>query len=185
MAIAEKEKNLRASVQSREAVGLNTLRKKARVKETIIQAFLFICGAISILTTIGIVYELGKESLLFFSRRQWELTNKPVVEDIEASWTTFEVGSSGSPISVGDLIRLENEIMRVEAVGSDRITVERGVDGTEVTPHPEGREIEVAETVTHPAAQKRLSGSFDDFVYPQLNHLRLTLNIIERYGIPG
>jgi len=31
-----------------------------------IQGFLFLCGALSILTTIGIVYELGKESLGFF-----------------------------------------------------------------------------------------------------------------------
>jgi len=31
-----------------------------------IRGFLFVCGAISIATTVGIVYELGKESLLFF-----------------------------------------------------------------------------------------------------------------------
>lgn len=42
------------------------LRKKTRWGETIIQSFLFICGAISILTTLGIVYVLGRESLLFF-----------------------------------------------------------------------------------------------------------------------
>lgn len=43
------------------------LRKRRRLGESIIQGFLFVCGAISILTTLGIVYELGKESLLFFS----------------------------------------------------------------------------------------------------------------------
>lgn len=42
------------------------LRKKPRLGETFIQGFLFFCGAVSILTTLGIVYELGKESLLFF-----------------------------------------------------------------------------------------------------------------------
>lgn len=31
-----------------------------------IQGFLFFCGAFSILTTLGIVYEIGKEALLFF-----------------------------------------------------------------------------------------------------------------------
>jgi phosphate transport system permease protein len=148
MAMAEKEKNISTFAKTRETVTLETLRKRPRVRETLIQAFLFICGAISIFTTIGIVYELGKESLLFFSRRQWELTNKPVVEDIEASWITFEVGSSGAPISPGDFIRLEDEVMRVETVRGDRITVERGVDGTAVVTHPAGREIEVAETVT-------------------------------------
>lgn len=44
----------------------SSLAKQPRIGETIIQGFLFICGAISILTTVGIVYELGKEALLFF-----------------------------------------------------------------------------------------------------------------------
>ena len=42
------------------------LLKKPRLKESVIQGFLFLCGAISIFTTLGIVYELGKESWLFF-----------------------------------------------------------------------------------------------------------------------
>ncbi|REK21614.1 MAG: phosphate ABC transporter permease subunit PstC [Actinobacteria bacterium] len=44
----------------------SSLTGKARPGELAIRAFLFLCGAISIATTIGIVYELGKESLLFF-----------------------------------------------------------------------------------------------------------------------
>jgi phosphate transport system permease protein len=43
------------------------LRKRPRIGETIVQALLFFSGAVSILTTIGIVYILGRESLLFFS----------------------------------------------------------------------------------------------------------------------
>ncbi|MCB9149925.1 MAG: phosphate ABC transporter permease subunit PstC [Caldilineaceae bacterium] len=42
------------------------LRRQRRPGETLIQVFLFLCGAISILTTIGIVYILGRESWLFF-----------------------------------------------------------------------------------------------------------------------
>ncbi len=42
------------------------LRKKARPTEAIIQSFLFFCGVVSILTTLGIVFELGKEAWLFF-----------------------------------------------------------------------------------------------------------------------
>lgn len=42
------------------------LRKRSRPSETIIQGFLLLCGVISIFTTIGIVYELGKEAWLFF-----------------------------------------------------------------------------------------------------------------------
>lgn len=44
----------------------NGLMKQPRIGETLIQGFLFICGAISIFTTIGILYELGKEAWLFF-----------------------------------------------------------------------------------------------------------------------
>ena len=44
------------------------LRKRPRVGETIIQVLLFFAGAISILTTIGIVYELGKEAMNFFTQ---------------------------------------------------------------------------------------------------------------------
>lgn len=43
------------------------LKKKKRWNEVFIQGFLFFCGFVSILTTIGIVFELGKESMLFFS----------------------------------------------------------------------------------------------------------------------
>lgn len=42
------------------------LRKRPRFGESLVEAFLFFCGAISILTTIGIVFVLGEESLLFF-----------------------------------------------------------------------------------------------------------------------
>jgi len=44
----------------------NPLRYRPRRGEFLIRGFLFFCGAFSILTTIGIVYELGKEALLFF-----------------------------------------------------------------------------------------------------------------------
>jgi len=44
-----------------------SLRKRPRPGETAIQGFLFVCGAISIFTTVGIIYVLGRESLLFFS----------------------------------------------------------------------------------------------------------------------
>jgi len=44
-----------------------SLRRKARLGENTIEVLLFISASASILTTIGIVYELFKESLLFFS----------------------------------------------------------------------------------------------------------------------
>ena len=44
------------------------LRRRYRLGESLIQGFLFFCGAVSILTTIGIAYVLGKEALLFFKK---------------------------------------------------------------------------------------------------------------------
>ena len=46
------------------------LRRKRRWGEIIIQSLLFFSGFFSIFTTIGIVYELGKEALLFFQMPQ-------------------------------------------------------------------------------------------------------------------
>ena len=43
-----------------------SFKRRFRLGETMVQGFLFLCGAISILTTIGIVYVLGRESFLFF-----------------------------------------------------------------------------------------------------------------------
>lgn len=45
---------------------VNSLRRKPRWGETIVQLLLFFSGFFSIFTTVGIVYELGKEALLFF-----------------------------------------------------------------------------------------------------------------------
>ena len=42
------------------------LRRRFRLGEMLVQVFLFACGGFSILTTIGIVYVLGRESMLFF-----------------------------------------------------------------------------------------------------------------------
>jgi phosphate transport system permease protein len=49
------------------------LRKRRRVGEALIQGFLFVCGAISILTTAGIIYVLAQEAWLFFSRPEVNL----------------------------------------------------------------------------------------------------------------
>jgi phosphate transport system permease protein len=43
------------------------LRKRIRIGENAIQGFLFFCGSISILTTLGIVYVLLREALHFFA----------------------------------------------------------------------------------------------------------------------
>lgn len=147
MAVSEKEHSLRSHPSS-EMEMLRSLRKRPRIRESLIQIFLFVCGAISILTTVGIVYELSKESLLFFTRKQWELTNKPLMEDVEAGWTTFEVGPSGAALNPGDLIRVDNEMMQIERVLGSQLTVERGIQNTSPAAHAAGIEIESAKQVT-------------------------------------
>jgi phosphate transport system permease protein len=42
------------------------LKKKPRIGESIIQALLFLAGILSVFTMVAIVYELGKEAMLFF-----------------------------------------------------------------------------------------------------------------------
>jgi phosphate transport system permease protein len=82
---------------SRAAVAAQTedirqaLQKHPRFGETIIQGFLFVCAALSILTTIGIVYELGKEAMLFFN-------NNVLVTIV----TTSRVGSDGRVEVIGE-----------------------------------------------------------------------------------
>ena len=46
------------------------LQKKMRFSENVIQGFLFFCGALSILTTIGIIYVLLREAIPFFLQPQ-------------------------------------------------------------------------------------------------------------------
>lgn len=49
------------------------LRRRPRWNETLIQGFLFFCGAVSILTTVGIVIVLLEESLRFFASPEVDL----------------------------------------------------------------------------------------------------------------
>jgi len=77
MYMQEKSTTLRVGMIDTEAGERMTpameLRRRARPGESLIQGFLFVCGAFSILTTLGIVYVLGKESLLFFNSPQVNL----------------------------------------------------------------------------------------------------------------
>jgi phosphate transport system permease protein len=124
------------------------LKKKHRPGEFVIQAFLFFAGALSIFTTIGIVYGLGKESVAFFTRQLWENTNKPLVIPVGPTDTTLEVGTSGQTINPEDIIRISDEIMLVTAVNGTFLIVERGYQGTEAEAHDAGRIIQRSNSVT-------------------------------------
>jgi phosphate transport system permease protein len=117
------------------------LIRRPRLRESIIYAFLFVCGALSILTTIGIVYELSKESLAFFTRTQWENTNKKLSESLDEFDEALQVTASGKAVEVGGTIRLNEEIMTVLSIEGEQLTVVRGQQDTLAVPHKSGTEI--------------------------------------------
>jgi phosphate transport system permease protein len=117
------------------------LRKRQRWGENIIQTLLFVSAAISILTTIGIIYVLGKESINFFASRMWEETNKPIVYSIDAGEITIRVGDTGGDIEEGAFIRINQETMLVKQINGNVLFVERGYDGTEAVAHESGSNI--------------------------------------------
>jgi len=114
------------------------LRGRRRIGEKLILGFLFLCGFLSIFVTFGIIYELGKESLLFFGRTQWEETNRELAENISASQSSILVSATGSTLLPGELLRIETEVMHLVAVESNLFTVERGVEGTQPASHSRG-----------------------------------------------
>ncbi|OGO42577.1 MAG: phosphate ABC transporter permease subunit PstC [Chloroflexi bacterium RBG_16_58_14] len=69
----DRELNSQADVSGAHLKEPLDLRRRARLLETLIESWLFFSGAISILTTMGIVYVLGRESLLFFASKQVSL----------------------------------------------------------------------------------------------------------------
>jgi phosphate transport system permease protein len=124
------------------------LRRKPRLGENIIQTLLFISGAISILTTVFIVYELGKESLTFFTEQNWEQTNRSLIADISELDTQLSLGTAGFTLKEGDWLRIEEEVMQIVTLTEDSMVIERGAQDTLPGNHPRGAEIYRSSNVT-------------------------------------
>jgi phosphate transport system permease protein len=124
------------------------LRGKPRIAEFLIQNFLFLCGLLSIVITAGIVFELGKESLLFFGRQQWEESNKVLLHELALTDSEFLLDSTGSRLEEGDLIRVDEELLFVLDTKSTLVQVERGAEDSQVAAHAQGTGIEIASTVS-------------------------------------
>jgi phosphate transport system permease protein len=124
------------------------MRRRPKTIESIIQGFLFFCGAVSILVTVGIVYELGKEALLFFTITQWEEPNKETFAEIERTDTSILVTTSGSEIPPDTIILIEDEQMLVTSVNGATLNVIRGYNETTPKDHGEGKDILTARQVT-------------------------------------
>ncbi len=124
------------------------LRRRPHVREAIIQGFLFLCGALSIVTTAGIVYVLGREALVFFTQLQWENVNKLTQEEISADAPALLVSDTGNALRAGDLIRLDEEIMLVVNVDGVEVLIERGAEGTQPAAHAAATPVYSAVRVT-------------------------------------
>ncbi len=136
------------SVATGPQIGPLDLTKRPRIRESLIQGFLFLCGALSIFTTVGIVYELSRESLAFFTRQLWENSNKQLVANVDEFADDIEVTTSGSALEVGQIIRLSDEVMQITAIDGQTVIVLRGQQDTAAVPHVAGMELMRSRKVT-------------------------------------
>lgn len=97
------------AVAAQQEATVSLQRRTPRLGENIIQAILFLCGAISILTTLGIVIVLGKEAWLFFAPAHSKLqivaspaTDVAVLERAEGSFALGLNVDYPSRINQGD-----------------------------------------------------------------------------------
>jgi ABC-type phosphate transport system permease subunit len=124
------------------------LRRRPRITESLIQGFLFLCGTISILTTIGIVYELSKESLNFLTRQLWEDTNKQLAVDAGAQETVLSVTKGGKALRPEQVLRVGDEAMRILSIDGETLTAERGLQGTQAVAHSAGNDLFLSSRVS-------------------------------------
>ena len=165
------------------------LQKKPRITESIIQGFLFLAGAISILTTIGIVWVLGRESINFFTRLSWEETNKVVASQVGEADIIIKLEEGGRTVKPGQLIRLgqSEEYMLITEVDGNNITVQRGVENTLPTTHPKGSDIFTADKVTIKEffSSTKWNPQIGDFgIWPLLNSTLMTSMIAMLVALP-
>jgi phosphate transport system permease protein len=133
--------------------GKDTLATQVRPLDGAVSTFLFLCGFVSILTTIGFVIVLGTEAIRFFSTTEWLNINKRTVAAISADDTRLTLTATGSPLEVGDLLRLgqlegSEAVEVVEIIDRETIEVSRGQFETEAAGHPQNTPMFRASQVT-------------------------------------
>lgn len=143
-----------------------SLKKRVRPTDEIIRVILLFCGLLSIFTTLGIIWVLGREALLFFDSRAFVIAKAPVItEDVSVSLVdgisdgstvlTIDLGSATtSPFFDGQFLFVGPapeagmtpevgtfEIVQVKSRGRRTVTVERGADETAALNWDEGTTI--------------------------------------------
>jgi len=149
-ATLQKREVIEAALSRQTARERSALHRKPRLSERLIRRLLFLCGVVSIFTTIGIVVVLGSEALLFFTPPTWIDSFKTLQEPISAGATELAVSSASTAFEVGQVIRVVSEEMRITAIdgAAGTITVERWINGTVAAPLAAGAEIYRADSVT-------------------------------------
>lgn len=133
----------------------DALSKRTRLVDRLVQGFLFFCGVVSILTTIGFVIVLGTQARTFFAETAWLQGNKSLESSAGVDDTELHFELSGSPLRVGQELRIgidrDDEVVRlVEAIDAEEgiYRVERGVRGTEAAEHGTQESIYIADDAT-------------------------------------
>ena len=130
-----------------------SLKRRTRPVESFFRILLLLCGLVSILSTAGILYTLGENSLLFFRQRSWQQVKFDTVERAEVTNLGQEVTLAADltaqdqrlmlnlderatlPFHEGQVIELGSEQMRVLAASRAGLDVERGINGSLAVNH--------------------------------------------------
>ena len=88
----------------------------------------------------------GKSSNSFRFLKEADGDTATAGEAIDDSETAIDI-SSASNVTVYDIIKINTEQMRVTAISSNTLTVERGFAGTTVAAHDNGSVIEINDTI--------------------------------------
>lgn len=128
------------------------LRGQSRPGEKIIGAILLACGAVSVLTTIGIVLVLLSQTILFFQSRAWVAARQPIAQEISIATLGSEIADTDTEIRInysdesrvfqqGQHILVGEEIMTVIDRPRGRLVVARGELGTTPLAHTADTQI--------------------------------------------
>ncbi len=131
------------------AGGQPNLLRRRRPLEILMRWLLFFCGAVSIVTTVGIVLVLGSESLRLFTSWNWANVNNTLDTALDATAATLTVTAGGHTFAVDQVLRVNGEIMRVtQVLDHEHLVVERGAEGTQALAHAAGSAISVGAKVS-------------------------------------
>ncbi len=159
--ILSRPKSLADDALKNDKVIPDSLRKKPRILEFIIQSVLLLCGLISIITTVGILYTLGENSILFFRQQAFEQAKFDTVEPAFVmnmgntvhlakplnrtdNRLVIALGKRASqPFEIGQILEIGEESLLVTAINQYELEVERGYQGGNTLAHEGGSAINI------------------------------------------